>query len=76
MSPSSPGTALEAPALEALAAAAAEIVDLNLADTALDDADLQAIGALPAATHLRLARNGLTDDGARRVSRPRRSSST
>ena len=62
VSPSSPGTPLEAPALAALAAAAAEIVDLNLADTALDDADLQAIGALPAATHLRLARNGLTDD--------------
>jgi len=62
VSPSSPGTPLEAPALEALAAAAAEIVDLNLADTALDDADLQALGELTAVTHLRLARNGLTDD--------------
>ena len=44
-------------------AAAAEIVELNLADTALDDAGLAAIGALPAATHLRLARNELTDAG-------------
>jgi uncharacterized membrane protein/mono/diheme cytochrome c family protein len=61
VSPSSPGTPLEAPALAALAAAAAEIVDLNLAGTALDDAGLKAIGALPAATHLRLARNRLTD---------------
>jgi cysteine-rich repeat protein len=59
--PSSPGTPLEAPALAALAVAAAEIVDLNLAGTALDDAGLKAIGALPAATHLRLARNRLTD---------------
>jgi hypothetical protein len=62
VSPSSPGTPLGGPALAALAAAAAEIVDLNLAATALDDSDLRAIGALPAATHLRLARNELTDD--------------
>jgi mono/diheme cytochrome c family protein len=57
----SPGTALEAPALAALAAAAALIVDLNLAGAALDDAGFRAIGALPAATHLRLPRNRLTD---------------
>jgi len=63
VSVSSPGTRLDAPALAALAAAAASIVDLNLADTALDDAGLKAIGALPAATHLRLARNRLTDLG-------------
>ncbi|HEX7237895.1 MAG TPA: c-type cytochrome domain-containing protein, partial [Gammaproteobacteria bacterium] len=61
VSVSSPGTPLEAPALAALAAAAADIVDLNLAGSALDDAGLKAIGALPAATHLRLARNRLTD---------------
>jgi mono/diheme cytochrome c family protein len=61
VSPSSPGTPLDGPALEALATAAAAVVDLNLAGTALDDADLGAIGALPAATHLRLARNELTD---------------
>ena len=61
VSSSSPGTALETPAIEALAAAAALIVDLNLAGTALDDAGFEAIGALPAATHLRLARNRLTD---------------
>jgi uncharacterized membrane protein len=61
VSVSSPGTALSAQALAALSAAAAEIVDLNLADAALDDAGLAAIGALPAATHLRLARNQLTD---------------
>jgi uncharacterized membrane protein len=63
VSVSSPGTAISAPALAALAAAAVEIVDLNLADTALDDAGLATIGALPAATHLRLARNRLTDAG-------------
>jgi len=61
VSPSSPGTPLAAAAPEALAAAASEIVDLNLAGTALDDAGLLAIGALPAATHLRLSRNELTD---------------
>ena len=61
VSVNSPGTELSAAALAALAAAAPEIVDLNLADTALDDAGLAAIGALPAATHLRLARNQLTD---------------
>ena len=61
VSPSSPGTPLEAPAFAALASAAAEIVDLNLAGSALADADLEAIGALPNATHLKLARNELTD---------------
>jgi uncharacterized membrane protein len=61
VSPSSPGTPLDAAAFEALAAAAPSIVDLNLAGTALDDAELRAIGELPAATHLRLARNELTD---------------
>ena len=57
------GHDLGAAALAALKAAAPEIVDLNLADTALDDAGLAAIGALAAATHLRLARNRLTDSG-------------
>jgi hypothetical protein len=61
VSVSSPGTPLGAPALAALAAAAAQIVDLNVAGTALDDAGLKAIGTLPSATHLRLARNRLTD---------------
>jgi uncharacterized membrane protein len=61
VSVNSPGTALRTEALAALAAAAPEIVDLNLADTALDDAGLAAIGTLPAVTHLRLARNRLTD---------------
>jgi uncharacterized membrane protein len=63
VSPSSPGTSLDTEAFAALNRAAAEIVDLNLTDTALDDADLAAIGALPAVTHLRLARNELTDAG-------------
>jgi uncharacterized membrane protein len=58
---SSPGTALEAGALAALAAAAPAIVDLNLPNADLDDAELASIGALPAATHLRLANNRLTD---------------
>jgi uncharacterized membrane protein len=61
VSPLSPGTPLASSALEALAAAASEIADLNLADTGLDDAELARIGALPTATHLRLARNELTD---------------
>jgi uncharacterized membrane protein len=61
VSPSSPGTPLDAAALEALAAAATSIVDLNIAGTALDDAELRALGELRAATHLRLARNELTD---------------
>jgi hypothetical protein len=63
VSVSSPGTVLGADALAALAAAAIDVVDLNLADTALDDAGLAAIGPLPVATHLRLARNRLSDDG-------------
>jgi uncharacterized membrane protein/mono/diheme cytochrome c family protein len=63
VSVNSPGTALSAAALAALNAAATEIVDLNLADTALDDVGLAAIGELTAATHLRLARNRLSDGG-------------
>ena len=63
VSVNSPGTALSTAALAALNAAAAEIVDLNLADTAFDDAGLAAIGDLGAATHLRFARNRLTDGG-------------
>ena len=61
VSVSSPGTPLEASAIAAIAAAAAQIVDLNVAGAALDDAGLKAIGSLPSATHLRLARNRLTD---------------
>ncbi len=63
VSVNSPGTALSTAALAALNAAAAEIVDLNLADAAFDDAGLAAIGDLGAATHLRFARNRLTDGG-------------
>jgi len=61
VSPLSAETPLGAPALQALAAAATQVADLNLAASDLDDADLDAIGPLPAATHLRFARNGLTD---------------
>jgi len=61
VSPSAPGTPIAPPTLEALAAAAPEIVDLNLSGMSLDDAGLDVIGALPEATHLRLARNALTD---------------
>ena len=61
VSASAPGMTLNAAALAALKAAAAEIVDLNLAGTALDDGGLATIGELAAATHLRLARNRLTD---------------
>jgi uncharacterized membrane protein len=59
----SPGKALDSAALAALRAAAAQIVDLNLANADLDDVDLASIGALSAVTHLRLARNRLTDAG-------------
>ena len=69
VSVSSPGTELDADALAALAAAAPVIVDLNLADTGLDDAAFAAIGALPAATHLRLARNRLTDASLQTLAR-------
>ena len=61
VSVSSPGAALDAPTIAALADAASAIVDLNLANADLDDAELASIGALPAVTHLRLARNRLTD---------------
>jgi uncharacterized membrane protein len=61
VSQSSPGTPLEQTALAALAHAASKIVDLDLADADLDDAELASIGALSAVTHLRLARNRLTD---------------
>jgi hypothetical protein len=71
VSPSSPGTPLGAPALAAVAAARESIVDLNLAGAALDDAGLEAIGALPAATHLRLSRNALTDAGIASLDAPR-----
>jgi uncharacterized membrane protein/mono/diheme cytochrome c family protein len=58
----SPSTTLDDAGIAALAAAASTIVDLNLAGTDLDDAELAAIGALPVVTHLRLARNRLTDN--------------
>jgi uncharacterized membrane protein len=61
VSVSSPGTPLGTTGLEALAAAAATLVDLNLGNSDLDDAELASIGRLPAVTHLRLARNRLTD---------------
>jgi len=64
---SSPGSALDAAALAALKRAAFAIVDLNLANAGLDDAELASIGVLPAVTHLRLARNRLTDLGVATV---------
>jgi uncharacterized membrane protein len=67
VSASSPGTPLDANALAALADAAPAIVDLNLANSDLDDAELATIGALQAVTHLRLARNRLTDLGVATV---------
>ena len=57
----SAGKALDGAALAALASAAPQIVDLNLANADLDDVELASIRALPAVTHLRLARNRLTD---------------
>jgi uncharacterized membrane protein len=63
VSVSSPGAPLSAQSLAVLATAAPLIVDLNLADTDLDDDELASLGALPVVTHLRLARNRLTDAG-------------
>jgi uncharacterized membrane protein len=64
VSVNSPGAALNAAALAALTHAAPVIVDLNLAGSDLDDAELAAIGTLPAATHVRVAGNRLTDASA------------
>lgn len=61
VSVNSPGARLGTAALATLAEAAPTIVDLNLANAALDDAALAALGALPEVTHLRLARNRLSD---------------
>lgn len=61
VSVNSPGARLDSAALATLAEAASTIVDLNLANAALDDAGLAALGPLPEVTHLRLARNRLSD---------------
>jgi uncharacterized membrane protein len=63
VSVNSPGGALDAAALTALAAAAAEIADLNLSNAGLADDGVAALGNLSAVTHLRLARNRITDRG-------------
>jgi hypothetical protein len=49
--------------------ASSSVVDLNLAGAGIDDAELAALGELPAVTHLRLARNSLTDAGLAALAR-------
>jgi len=63
VSVNSPGGALDGAAIATLTTAAAEIVDLNLANASLDDDGVAALGELPAVTHLRLGRNRITDRG-------------
>jgi uncharacterized membrane protein/mono/diheme cytochrome c family protein len=63
VSVNSPGGALDDAAIAALAAAAPQVVDLNLSNAGLDDDGLAALGDLPAVTHLRLGRNRITDRG-------------
>jgi hypothetical protein len=71
VSMSSPGGALDDDAIAALAAAAPQVVDLNLSNAGLDDDGMAALGDLPAVTHLRLARNRITDRGLPRGDLPR-----
>ncbi|MEO8464781.1 MAG: c-type cytochrome domain-containing protein [Gammaproteobacteria bacterium] len=59
----SPGTELDEGALAVLAAAGAQIADLNLQNAALDDDDLTALGDLAGLSELRLSRNQITDRG-------------
>jgi len=59
----SPGGVLDDDAIAALAAAAPQVVDLNLSNAGLDDDGMAALGDLPAVTHLRLAHNRITDRG-------------
>ena len=63
VSVNSPGGPLDDAAVAALAAAAPQVVDLNLSNAGLDDEGIGALGDLPAVTHLRLARNRITDRG-------------
>ena len=69
---SSPGAPLDHAALATLAAAAPQIVDLNLQDAALDDDGLAAIGELTAARRLRLSGNRITDRGLPALARLKR----
>ena len=57
----SPGRQIRAEDLGALLSAADRIVELNLQDSALHDADIAGLRALSAVTHLRLSGNRLTD---------------
>jgi hypothetical protein len=62
VSPALPGAGFSASDIQALATDAGDqIIDLNLADSALSDADIAPLGHLTALTHLRLDDNKLTD---------------
>lgn len=63
LSRASPGRAVSAPMLEALAAAGPSIIDLNLAGARLDDALLTLLGNMTVVETLNLGDNSLTDAG-------------
>jgi uncharacterized membrane protein len=69
VSVSSPGTALDEAALRALAAAGAQVVDLNLQNASIDDDDLAGLAGLAGLTNLRLSRNEITDRGIATLAR-------
>lgn len=58
----SPGSAVERAQLDALLDAAAHVVELDLRDADLEDGDLAGFERFDSLTHLRLARNRLTDE--------------
>src|SRR6185437_13230631 len=62
VSPALPGSGFSAGDIQALASASNDqIIDLNLADSSLSDADIAPIAHLTELTHLRLDDNKLTD---------------
>jgi len=69
VSVNSPGAALEKSALDVLAAAGSQVVDLNLQNAGLDDDGLATLGALGAVAELRLSRNRITDRGVSALAR-------
>jgi uncharacterized membrane protein len=63
----SPGTALALDQLAPVLAAGERIVDLDLQDSALEDAELERFGRLAALTRLRVSNNRISDSGIRHL---------